>query len=283
MRLQPSVWMCACWLVACGGDSPAPKSFPSPWGDPGSSVVCGPGTYLVGQQCLPDGSHTSLDGGPGEPVPDGGDGSSEIDVRTACLGYDNKFVIAGEDYVHSGPPLVIEGGDGWSVHASGWFGELPSQLDINAGKHWFVTLSTESLGKGLEPGTYVDVQRASFTDPNRPGLDVSGAGAGCNEVGGSFTVLEIQTEPDERSVRPFGPLFADDAGAGGDAGEPLDASVPEDAGVGDDVGEPSDAGVPTPPKPRRLSSFTATFEQHCEGGPSFNVGCIHVVGSTQRP
>jgi hypothetical protein len=37
-----------------------------------------------------------------------------------------------------------------------------------------------------------------------------------------------------------------------------------------DAGEPDDPGG-------KLQAFTATFEQHCEGGTASNVGCVHVT------
>jgi len=39
------------------------------------------------------------------------------------------------------------------------------------------------------------------TDPNRPGVDVSGDGTGCDQVSGGFTIVDIQS-----SARPDGGL-----------------------------------------------------------------------------
>jgi hypothetical protein len=114
----------------------------------------------------------------------------------ACLGPDNKFVIGGDDYVHSGSPLVITGGAGWSVDTDGDVDGKPAFVTIHIGSNWTIDLSSASLGRPLAPGTYVDAQRAPFTDPNHPGLDVFGDGRGCNEVGGTFTIVDVQANSD---------------------------------------------------------------------------------------
>jgi hypothetical protein len=260
-------------LAACGAESSTrePFSFPSPFGDPGSGVFCGEGTHLSGQECVPD---TAFDAGPPaahETEHDAGtltdagaradaavsDAGPMIDVATACLGEANRFVITGYDWVHRGPPLVIEDGAGWLIDVYDWRDGLPSDLYIHAGNDWSVRLSSRGLGVGLGPGTYTGAQRAPFAESTHPGLDVSGDGRGCNQISGQFTIVDLQTS-------------ADDMAPESDAGEPADAGP----GVGDDAGTSEhpalDGGMP------QVTSITATFEQHCENGLNYNVGCIHV-------
>jgi hypothetical protein len=187
-----------------------------------TTVVCGPGTTRVGNECLP----TSTNGDAGTSDVDAADDSAppSIDVSTACLVSDDKFVIAGNDYIHSGPPLVIEGGTGWYAGVSSMVNGEPSYVTIDIGFNWHAEFSTKSIGVPLSPGTYANAQRAAFTDPNHPGLDVSGDGAGCNMISGQFTVIDMSTAADASTT---------------------------------------------------ITSFTVTFEQHCEQGTNYNVGCIH--------
>ncbi|MEO6572406.1 MAG: hypothetical protein ABIP89_01110, partial [Polyangiaceae bacterium] len=72
------------------------------------SETCGPGTHFYNGKCLLDSSAGLEDAGASDarsvPVPD---------VNTACLIKDNIFVIAGDDFIHTGPAYVIQGGVGW--------------------------------------------------------------------------------------------------------------------------------------------------------------------------
>ena len=58
--------------------------------------------------------------------------------------------------------------------------------------NWYLTFSPPSGGT-LAPGTYEHAAR--FQSPSTPGLDVSGAGHGCNMVSGRFVVLEAVFGP----------------------------------------------------------------------------------------
>ena len=198
-------------------DSAAPSpstSSSAPW----PAQNCGYGTHAEGSACVAN------------PTPDSGSAIPSIpsNVQSACVGTTNNFILQGTPgaYVISGP-LQIEGGAGWKAGVFRTQQGLPSFFSIQVGINWNVELSTDSLGIPLNPGVYNNVQRAAFTDPNRPGLDVGGDGRGCNQVTGSFQILD---------------------------------SVLEGA---------SDAGQP------RVSSITAVFEEHCEGGPNPVYGCVH--------
>ncbi len=127
--------------------------------------------------------------------------------------------------------IDYEGGAGWQVEVFDVVDDLPSFIEIFVGTNWNAAFSTNSLGKPMAPGLYTGVERAEFTDPNVPGLDVTGDGYGCNSVSGQFQVVEI-------------------------------TAIPADP----------EAGVANP----TVKSSTATFEQHCEGGPAAAIGCVHV-------
>jgi hypothetical protein len=213
-------------------------------GSVSNSEVCGAGTHDDGGTCLPNPGKADDAGsscGPGTVVANNGqcvpappqsvlDSGMPIDNSNpakACLVADNKFVLGGTDFIHMGPPVVIEGGAGWQVTTQAEVDGKPAFVTIEIGSNWTIILSTKSLGKPLATGMYTNAETAAVTDPSRPGLDVYGDGKSCNGVTGSFTIVDIQSSP--------GP----------------------------------DGGYST------VTSLTASFEQHCEGGSNSNTGCIH--------
>jgi hypothetical protein len=123
-----------------------------------------------------------------------GDAGVAIEDATlsACSGDENTLEVTGSPgaYVAEGA-RSIHGGAGWSVDVKRTRDGYPSNVEIEIGDSWSVALSTDSLGKPLGAGTYLDAQRADFADPGRPGLDISGDGRGCNEVSGRFEVLDV--------------------------------------------------------------------------------------------
>jgi hypothetical protein len=52
----------------------------------------------------------------------------------------------------------------------------------------------------LVPGVYTNAVRAAFAGPGQPGLDISGNSSGCNQVSGSFDVLQALYGPDGTPV-----------------------------------------------------------------------------------
>jgi len=73
---------------------------------------------------------------------------------------------------------------------------LPSELlfvvDQNGAGNTFGTLffGTDQLGIPMQPGTYLNAQRADFASPGHPGLDVSWQNRGSNTLTGNFTVTQ---------------------------------------------------------------------------------------------
>lgn len=63
----------------------------------------------------------------------------------------------------------------------------------NSSTFWNVSLSAPS-GEKLHPGIYSKAERAPFRTGRSPGIDISGDGAGCNEVWGNFTINQIATD-----------------------------------------------------------------------------------------
>jgi hypothetical protein len=55
-----------------------------------------------------------------------------------------------------------------------------------------LSFGTDRLGIPMQPGVYLNAQRADFADPGHPGLDVEFQNRGCNTVTGNFTVQGAQ-------------------------------------------------------------------------------------------
>lgn len=214
--IQSLVVLIALGGAACGGRLESiPTCGSSPSQDAGACGEPGPDAAAY------DGSSTLVDAHPGDASTFDA-ATAPVDLDAACASDENTFYIAGDDFVHKGLPLTIQGGVGWKTETFGFIGGKGAGVYTTFGS-WHADFSTKSLGKSLSPGTYVDAQREPFTDPNHPGLDVGGNGFGCNKITGSFTILDVDF---------------------------------------------SDAGV--------VTNFRVQFDQHCEGGSSHNVGCLHV-------
>ena len=57
--------------------------------------------------------------------------------------------------------------------------------------HWSLDFAAPE-GQRLAVGSYESAQRAAFHNPVKPGLDVSGAGRGCNKLDGRFDIRKIE-------------------------------------------------------------------------------------------
>jgi hypothetical protein len=123
-----------------------------------TTAACGGHSEDLGRYGTTDASSSSLeaDGSTGTSKPstdaavDANDGSTDdggIDVTTACLADDNKFVFLEEPSL----PVVIEGTD-WLVSVEFVIDGLPSYLDIMINPEWDAQFSTNGLGKPLLPG-----------------------------------------------------------------------------------------------------------------------------------
>jgi hypothetical protein len=76
----------------------------------------------------------------------------------------------------------------------------PAEIDFILGtvtsgsNNTFATLffGTDQLGIPMQPGVYLNAQRADFAAPGHPGLDVGFQNRGCNTLTGNFTVQTAQ-------------------------------------------------------------------------------------------
>ena len=129
--------------------------------------------------------------------PDGG-----IDLRTACLVSENKLVIAGNDFIYTGPPLVVEGGGTWAMWVAadgeGW----PSYVQIVAGE-FALNFATISRNTPLAVGLYTGAQAPSSIS-NAPGLSIQAGDRGCDTDTGQFEILQVELAPSDWAVGDAG-------------------------------------------------------------------------------
>jgi hypothetical protein len=65
---------------------------------------------------------------------------------------------------------------------------------------------TDQLGIPMQPGVYLNAERADFASPGHAGLDLSFQNRGCNIVEGNFTVTEATFGPDN-TIQTFAASF----------------------------------------------------------------------------
>lgn len=92
------------------------------------------------------------------------------------------FIGQGQSYSFSADQTRIDLGER--------FGE--ALVVVPSGDFWTAILAAPGQAP-LAPGVYDNAQR--FADATHPGLDVFGAGRGCNTTSGSFTVLSVSYGP----------------------------------------------------------------------------------------
>jgi hypothetical protein len=142
-----------------------------------------------------DGASDTFDNCPDDANPDQRDGDSDgtgdacdTDQATTFLFFDSSpgdFIGAGQRFlltVDDAAFVAQRGSDnGVRVHVQGedfWSLSFAAPFDLP-----------------LQPGSYENATRWPFQAANRPGLDVSGAGRGCNQSRGRFEVLEVAYAP----------------------------------------------------------------------------------------
>jgi hypothetical protein len=103
--------------------------------------------------------------------------------------------LTGTIHFYSESGDYIGGGKNWTVsNSDGIFsGTVQANsvtIDYRGDDLWNLTFAAPE-GKRLAPGTYSNASRAPFNSPVKPGLDISGAGRGCNTLSGQFTIRQI--------------------------------------------------------------------------------------------
>ncbi len=64
-------------------------------------------------------------------------------------------------------------------------------ISFEGDDHWSFDFAAPR-GKELTVGSFTSAQRAAFHNPVKPGIDISGAGRGCNTIVGEFLVKQIE-------------------------------------------------------------------------------------------
>jgi TIR domain len=98
-----------------------------------------------------------------------------------------KFESDRGDYIGGGETQVLSDQNG-VITAQVRNGAI--SIYYEGDDHWSLDFAAPR-GQQLKPGNYVEAQRAAFKNPLKPGLDVSGAGRGCNQLAGEFVVQKL--------------------------------------------------------------------------------------------
>jgi len=111
------------------------------------------------------------------------------------------------DYIGAGQTYFYSAADGEfraQVHSGG--GGISISFNTPSYEHWWYLDFAAPNGVPLTPGSYLNATRYPFQSPDVPGLSVSGDGRGCNELTGSFQVLQVTYGPDN-TVTAFDAAF----------------------------------------------------------------------------
>ncbi|MFO0700689.1 MAG: hypothetical protein U0236_15810 [Nitrospira sp.] len=68
-------------------------------------------------------------------------------------------------------------------------------------KFALVSFGTDALGVPIQPGVYLNAERADFASPGHPGLDISFQNRGSNTLTGRFTIFNANFSPDSQGVK----------------------------------------------------------------------------------
>ncbi|MEU7530087.1 hypothetical protein AB0A74_30475 [Saccharothrix sp. NPDC042600] len=100
------------------------------------------------------------------------------------------------DWVTQGLSYKYNTDAGDSVRASGSENNDYVRVNIDgANGDWWSVEFAAPQGQQPTVGTYTDAQRYPFQPSTAPGLDYSGNGRGCNQLGGTFTIEAIEFGP----------------------------------------------------------------------------------------
>jgi hypothetical protein len=105
--------------------------------------------------------------------------------------------MSGSIQFRSDPNDYIGGGKSWTFGAAdGLFtARMNNSSDVSIhfrGDDSWDFIFDAPEGERLAPGNYLNATRAPFHSPVKPGLEVSGAGRGCNTLAGQFNIRQIR-------------------------------------------------------------------------------------------
>jgi TIR domain-containing protein len=104
------------------------------------------------------------------------------------------------DFIGEGKTLKFTNADGKFSASLNKQGDV--SISYRSDDSWSLDFSPPE-GQRLAVGNYLNASRAAFHSPVKPGLDVSGAGRGCNTLTGAFNVRRIEYAKDGESIRSF--------------------------------------------------------------------------------
>jgi hypothetical protein len=117
--------------------------------------------------------------------------------QNRTLTYDTLFgseVMADIDQTVNGAPAMIHF-------------RVTGARELPANSFALIYFGTNWLGHPLQPGVYLDAQRAVFAETGHPGLDVSLQGIGCNRVSGYFVIHEVTFNSAGTQILTFSASF----------------------------------------------------------------------------
>jgi hypothetical protein len=109
------------------------------------------------------------------------------------------------DYIGAGQQQTLTLADGFITAGRNFDGGV--SIGFQGSDFWTLDFAPPSGAAPFGPGTYEGAERFPFQSPTKPGLDVSGAGRGCNTLTGRFTVLEAVFDPTGTVVVAFAADF----------------------------------------------------------------------------
>lgn len=109
------------------------------------------------------------------------------------------------DYIGGGSTYAYTTNNGDDFDSTADGSSVRIAVSAANGDWWFLEFAAPE-GQSLVEGSYHGATRAPFRGPGVPGLDVFGNGRGCNELTGTFTVLEASYGPSNYLER-FGATF----------------------------------------------------------------------------
>lgn len=122
--------------------------------------------------------------------------SDETRVRVTSLNDPQTYVQMRSDvgdYIGGGASFRLDPFQGSFQNTVNFRGGLSM---VYQGNDFYTLDFGPPQGTPFTVGAYENAQRFAFADPGRPGLDISGAGRGCNTVTGRFDVLDYQVVAD---------------------------------------------------------------------------------------
>ena len=115
------------------------------------------------------------------------------------------YVSQPGDYIGAGRTRLIHFGPGhpdtlWNTPGTFDNGISVALRALDLAWWWTLSLDAPGTGAALRPGRYENATRWPFNG-DRPGLDFSGSGRGCNILAGSFDILDLGFEADGQLQR----------------------------------------------------------------------------------